>query len=80
MRIPRDHLVCGLVKTVPGAGGSRQRSPVDGLIVAFRCNDFGGQVVRRAAKRPGDVGDFLCEPEVCDFEMAVPVEQEVLGL
>jgi hypothetical protein len=57
-----------------------QSLPVNRLVVAFRGDDFGGQVVGRAAERPCDVGHLFGETKVGNLEVTMAVEQQVLGL
>ena len=54
--------------------------PVHRLVVALGRDYFWREVVGRAAKRPCDVGHLLCEAKVCDFEVSVSVQQQILRL
>ena len=55
-------------------------SPVNGFVVPFRRHNFRCEIVGRPAQCPGDVWDFFCEAKVCNFEMAVPIEEQVFWL
>ena len=55
--------------------------PVDGLAVALIEDDFGGDVLGRAADGEGPaLGEELGKAEVSEFEVAVVGDEEVLGL
>jgi hypothetical protein len=60
--------------------GVARAVPVDRLVVALGRDDLGREVVGRAAQRPGDVRHLFREAKVGDLEVAVAVEQQVLGL
>lgn len=74
--MPSDHLR-GLAHT----GNARRADvPVDRLVVALGGDDLGRKVVRGAAEGPCDVRHLLGEAKIGDLEVAVAVEQQVLGL
>ena len=70
MRVAHEHLV----------DEHARRPPVDGLAVALGLDDLGREVLGRAAERPRAVLDQLGEAEVDDLQVALAVEQQVLGL
>lgn len=74
--MPSDHLLrkhaCGAIRGLD--------VPVNRLVVALGCDYLWREVVWRAAQGPCDVGHLLGEAEVGDLEVAVAVEQQVLGL
>ena len=76
MRMPSDHLdeLAGRKNVVT------RDAPVDRLVVALGGHDLGRQVVGGTAEGPCDVGHLLGEAKVGDLEVAVAVEQQVLGL
>ena len=43
-------------------------------------DDFWGEVLGRAAQRPGPVVDLLGKPKVGDFAIAELIEEQILGL
>lgn len=57
-----------------------QRPPVDGLVVTFGRDDLWRKVVWSTAESPCDIGNPLCESEICDFEVSVCAEKDVLWL
>ncbi len=73
--IPRDHL-----KWLSDTIGPQLQEyvPIYRLVVAFRRDYFGRKIVRRSTQRPRDVRDFFGEPKISDFQVAMPVEQQVL--
>mmetsp|Transcript_50509 Transcript_50509/g.100836 ORF Transcript_50509/g.100836 Transcript_50509/m.100836 type:complete len:257 (-) Transcript_50509:258-1028(-) len=56
------------------------RPPVHRRPVPLAANDLWRHVLWRAAERPRPVQHHLGEAEVCDLDVAVAVEEEVLGL
>ena len=74
--MPSDHL--GELAHTDNA--RRADVPVDRFVVALGGNDLGRQVVRGAAKGPCDVRHLLGKAKVGDLEVAVAVEQQILGL
>lgn len=70
-RLPRAHLV----------DENAQRPPVNREAVADVLDYFRGQVLGCAAHRDGDLFvDTLCEAEIGDLEVALRVDQQILGL
>eukprot|EP01137_Pigoraptor_chileana_P022863 Opistho-2@88271 len=57
-----------------------QRPPVDGVAVALAQNDLGGEVLGRAAQRPGAVKHTLGKSKVSNADVSAVVEKQVLGL
>ena len=55
-------------------------SPINRFVVPFGANDFWGQVVGRPAKCPSDVWYLLGETKIGDFQVPVPIQQQVFGL
>lgn len=53
--------------------------PVDRLVVALVRDNFRCQVVGSTAQRPSLVGNALGKAKVGDLEVAMAVEQQVLG-
>ena len=58
----------------------QRNSPVNRFVVALGGHDFGSQIIRRTAQCPSNVWNFLGESKVRDLEMAVTVQEEILGL
>lgn len=56
------------------------RPPVHRLAVALGLDHLRREVLRGAAQREGALGDLLREAEVGDLDVALAVEQQVLGL
>ena len=54
--------------------------PVYTLVVTFAANNFWSEVIGCAAQRPCDIWDFFCESEICDLQMSVSVQEQILGL
>lgn len=54
--------------------------PVHGLVISFGSDNFRRQIIRSAAKSPGDIRNLLGKSKIRNLEMSVPIEQEVLGL
>jgi hypothetical protein len=75
MRIPRDHLG----KSATGTPGQSGNVPIDRLVVALGSYNFRSKIVRSSAKRPGDVWHVFGESKISDLDVAVSVEQQVLG-
>ena len=69
-RIAREHL----------EDEHAERVPVDRLVVAFRLDDLGREVVGRAAERPRDVGAVAREAKVGEADVPVGRQQDVLRL
>jgi hypothetical protein len=69
-RVPGEHLV----------DEHSDGPPVNGFPVALALDDLGGEVLGRAAERPRAVLDTLSKAEVGDFDVADPVDQDVLRL
>ena len=67
---PSDHLV----------GEDAERPPVDGLAVAFVEKHLGRQVLGSTAQSVGARLAVLGEAEVCQFEVPLRVDQDVLRL
>jgi len=57
-----------------------ERPPVDRLVVGFGGDDFGRDIIGRTAQGVSDVGDFLCEAEIGQLDVAVLVQQDVFRL
>lgn len=55
-------------------------SPINGLVVSLGRDDFGSQVIWSTAKSPSNVRNFFGETEIGNLEMAVSVEEQILGL
>jgi hypothetical protein len=56
------------------------RPPIHALAVALTRHDFGAEVLGGPAQRPRLVGDLLGESEVGDLDVALRVEEQILGL
>lgn len=54
--------------------------PVNRLVVALRGDDFWSEVVRRAAKRPGDIWHIFGEAKISDLDMTMTIEEKIFGL
>ena len=54
--------------------------PIYALVVPFAAHYFRRKVIRRAAKRPCDVGNLFRKPKISNLEVAVSIEQQVLRL
>lgn len=67
---PRNHLV----------DQHPQRPPVHRLTVALVLQDLGRQVLGRPAEGEGAILDCLGEAEVCQFEVSVSGDEDVLRL
>ena len=79
MRIPSDHLE----KLVSRKNVERRKeanSPINRLVVTLGRDDFRSEIIRSTAKSPSNVGNFFGETEIGNLEMAVSVEEQVLGL
>jgi hypothetical protein len=61
-------------------GEDTERPPVDGLTVAFVEKHLGRQVLGGAAQSVGARLAVLCEAEVCQFEVPLRVNKNVLWL
>ena len=53
--------------------------PVHGFIVTFRCHYLRRKVIGCSTQSPSDIRHLLREPKVCDLEMTMPIQQQVLG-
>jgi len=60
-------------------GGARD-IPINGLVVTLGGDDLRCKVVGRTTKCPSNVWHFLCESEIGDLDVTVPVEQQVFRL
>mmetsp|Transcript_58483 Transcript_58483/g.163922 ORF Transcript_58483/g.163922 Transcript_58483/m.163922 type:complete len:330 (+) Transcript_58483:68-1057(+) len=72
-RQAREHLV----------GEGADRVPIDGSSVPLPVHDLGRQVLGRAAhglRRDVVLDPFLAQPEICDLDVAIGVEEQVLRL
>lgn len=54
--------------------------PVYRLVVSFVRDNLRSEVIRRATQRPRLVRNPLCKSKIRDFEVAVSVKQQILGL
>jgi hypothetical protein len=57
-----------------------KNSPIDRLVVTLGRDNLGSQVIWSTAESPSNVGNFFGETEIGNLEMAVSVEEQVLGL
>ena len=55
-------------------------SPINRFVVPFGANDFWGKVVGRPAECPCDIRYLLGETKIGDFQVPVPIQQQVFGL
>lgn len=54
--------------------------PVHGFVVAFRGDDFRGEIIRSSAKRPSDIRNLLGETKIGNFQVTMTIKQEILRL
>ena len=55
-------------------------SPVHGLVVTFRGNYFGGEIIGSSAKRPSDIRDLLGKTKIGNFQVTMTIKQEIFRL
>lgn len=81
IKIPRDHLImCQPAIHYYSSINleNRNHSPVHRLVVAFVRDYLRSQIIRCTTQRPRLVWHSLCEAKVGDFEMSMPVQQQIL--
>lgn len=54
--------------------------PIYRFIVPLGGHHFGGEIVRRTAERPRNVGHLLGKPEISNFNVSVAIKEEIFGL
>jgi hypothetical protein len=65
---------------VLGAQCCKKNLPINTLIVALGANNLRSEVIGRTAKSPGNVRNLLGKSKISNLEMAVSVQEQVLGL